>query len=116
MAAAATLAVLGVGQSTASLNLRIEFYEAAAQIMPVLILVAAVEGRYFREQSDDDPTDRFIVRVLWFGGLIGLGTALWVVAEGHDTLILRGIVFCSLILLGMLVSVFALIGPAKSEG
>ncbi len=112
--AGSILIVLGLGSATASIHVRLGFYAVVAQMIPVLMLVAAVEGRYFREHDEAPPFDRFVKRGFWLAGLVGLGAALAVVARGHDSLILRGSVIYALVLVGVLVSVYAIYGPART--
>lgn len=107
------LIVIGIGEVTEPVHVRIGFYGTVAQIIPVLMLVAAVEGRYFRDRKDDPPLDRFIQRGFWYAGLIGIAASLAVVARGSDSVLLRGAVIYSLALIGVLVSVYAIYGPAR---
>ena len=108
-----TLVIIGLGQVTDPIHVRVAFYGTVAQIVPVLMLVAAVEGRYFRERKDDPPLDRFIQRGFWYVGLIGIAASLVVIARGSDSVLLRGAVIYSLLLIGVLVSVYAIYGPAR---
>jgi peptidoglycan/LPS O-acetylase OafA/YrhL len=113
VALGSALIVVGIGQTTGPLHTRIEFYTVVAQLMPVLMLVAAVNGRYFRER-EAPPFDRFLIRGFWVVGLLGIGAALVVVARGHDSVILRGLVIYALALIGVLVTVYAIHGPAEA--
>jgi hypothetical protein len=106
------LIVVGLGNATESVQVRSGFYASVAQILPVLMLVAAVEGRYFRERKQDEPFDRFVQRGLWFAGLIGISASLAVLARGTDSVLLRGAVIYSAALVGVVVSVYAIYGPA----
>jgi hypothetical protein len=103
----------GIGAITRSIHTRIEFYAVVVQLMPVLMLVAAVNGRYFRERDDAPPFDRFLIRGFWVVGLVGIAAALAVVARGRDSVLLRGAVIYSLALIGVLVTVYAIHGPAR---
>jgi len=107
------LVIIGLGEVTEPVHVRPGFYGTVAQIIPVLMLVAAVEGRYFRERKDDPPLDRFIQRGFWYVGLIGIAASLAVIARGSDSVLLRGAVIYSLLLIGVLVSVYAIYGPAR---
>jgi peptidoglycan/LPS O-acetylase OafA/YrhL len=111
-----TLIIVGIGEVTEPIHVRIGFYATAAQIIPVLMLVAAVEGRYFRERKGDPPLDRFIRRGFWYAGLLGIAASLAVIARGDDSVLLRGAVIYSLALIGVLVSVYAIYGPASGAG
>jgi hypothetical protein len=106
------LIVVGIGLVTKPLHTRLEFYVVVAQLMPVLMLVAAVNGRYFRERESADAFDRFLIRGFWVVGLLGIGAALVVVARGHDSVILRGLVVYGLALIGVMVTIYAIHGPA----
>jgi hypothetical protein len=106
------LLVVGIGQATRQVHTRLEFYVVVAQLMPVLMLVAAVNGRYFRERETASAFDRYLIRGFWVVGLVGIGAALIVVARGRDSVILRGLVVYGLALIGVLVSVYAIHGPA----
>jgi hypothetical protein len=107
------LVVIGFGDVTEPIHVRVGFYGTVAQIIPVLMLVAAVEGRYFRERDGDPPLDRFIQRGFWYAGLVGIAASLTVIARGSDSVVLRGAVIYSLALIGVLVSVYAIYGPAR---
>jgi hypothetical protein len=115
LVAGSLLVIIGIGEATEPIHVRAGFYGTVAQIIPVLMLVTAVEGRYFREREADPPLDRFIRRGLWFAGLIGIAASLAVVARGGDSMLLRGTVIYSLALGGVLVSVFAIYGPARGR-
>lgn len=107
------LVVIGIGEVTEPIHVRVGFYGTVAQIIPVLMLVAAVEGRYFREREDAPPFDRFVQRGFWYAGLIGIAASLTVIARGSDSVLLRGAVIYSLALIGVLVTVYAIYGPAR---
>jgi hypothetical protein len=107
------LVVLGAGLATKPVHTRGEFYSVVAQMIPVLMLVAAVNGRYFRERRDASSFDRFLIRGFWVVGLIGEAAALVVVARGHDSVILRGLVIYALLLVGVLLTIYAIHGPAR---
>lgn len=109
------LIVIGIGELTEPIHVRVAFYAAVTQIIPVLMLVAAVEGRYFRNRAEDATYDRFIQRGFWYSGLAGIGASLVVLARGGDSVLLRGAVIYSLALIGVLVSVYAIYGPAGGE-
>jgi peptidoglycan/LPS O-acetylase OafA/YrhL len=107
------LLAVGAGDVTAPIDVRIDFYGTVAQIIPLLMVVAAVEGRYFRERDGESPVDRFIRQGFWYAGLIGIASSLAVIARGSDSVLLRGAVIYSLALIGIVVTVFAMYGPAR---
>lgn len=107
------LVMVGIGNATEAIHMRVAFYGTVAQIIPVLMLVAAVEGRYFRERKT---TRRWIASSsagFWYLGLIGITASLTVIACGSDSVLLRGAVIYSLLLIGVLVSVYAIYGPSR---
>ncbi len=61
----------------------------------------------------DTRLDRFIQRGFWCGGLIGIAASLAVLARGRDSVLLRGAVIYSRALIGGLVSIYAIYGPAR---
>jgi peptidoglycan/LPS O-acetylase OafA/YrhL len=113
LSVASALLILGAGISTVPVHVRRDFYDVVAQMLPVLLLVGAVNGRYFRALNAKGPFDRFFLRGLWVGGLIGEVAALIVIARGHDSTLLRGCVIYGLLLCGTIATVYALDGPAR---
>jgi hypothetical protein len=109
---ASALLILGAGMSTATVHVRRDFYDVVAQMLPVLLLVGAVNGRYFQGLDAKEPFARFFLRGFWIGGVVGEVAALVVVARGHDSILLRGCVIYGLLLCGMIATVYALDGPA----
>lgn len=109
------LTVVGIGRVTEPVQTRTEFYAVIAQIMPVLMLVVAVEGGYFRDRSNASPFDRFLIRGFWAVSLVGVSAALVVVARGEDSVVLRGLVLYALMAVGVLVTVYAMHGPAPGQ-
>lgn len=110
---ASALVILGAGMSTAPVHVRRDFYDVVAQMLPVLLLVGAVNGRYFQGLDAKEPFARFFLRGFWIGGVVGEVAALVVVARGHDSILLRGCVIYGLLLCGMIATVYALDGPAR---
>jgi hypothetical protein len=107
------LLIWGMGAITARVHVRSSFYDIVAQILPVLLLVGAVNGRYFQGLDAKEPFARFFLRGFWIGGMVGEVAALVVVARGHDSILLRGCVIYGLLLCGMIATVYALDGPAR---
>jgi hypothetical protein len=107
------LLIWGMGAATALVHVRNDFYSVVAQMLPVLLLVGAVNGRYFQGLDAKEPFARFFLRGFWIGGVVGEVAALVVVARGHDSILLRGCVIYGLLLCGMIATVYALDGPAR---
>jgi len=107
------LLILGAGVSTVHVHMRGDFYVVVAQMLPVLLLVGAVNGRYFQGLDAKESFARFFLRGFWIGGVIGEVAALVVVARGHDSILLRGCVIYGLLLCGIIATVYALDGPAR---
>lgn len=107
------LLVCGAGMTTVHVHVRHDFYDVVAQILPILMLVGAVNGGYFRDLDAREPFDRFLLRGFWVGGLVGEAAALVVVARGHDSILLRGSVIYGIFLCGVIANVYALHGPAR---
>ena len=64
---------------------RIQFFEIGAQVIPVLLLVLAVEQRVFETSYTTDETDRSL-RVAFIAAFgIAEALALWVVATGRTS-------------------------------
>ncbi|HXP99008.1 MAG TPA: hypothetical protein VN845_02965 [Solirubrobacteraceae bacterium] len=109
------LLVCGAGMATVHVHVRHDFYDVVAQMLPVLMLVGAVNGRYFRDLDARETFDRFLLRGFWVGGLVGEVAALVFVARGHDSILLRGSVIYGLFLCGIIANVYALQGPARAH-
>ena len=107
------LLMLGVGLATQSLSIEPGFYDAVAQVIPILLLVAVVEGRYFVDRPARSPFDAFMVRWFLAMPLIAEGAALTVIARGSDEAILRGAVFTGMVLSLSLFLTFATEGPLR---
>src|ERR1700750_175017 len=72
------------------------FYETAAQVLPIFLLVAIVEGRYFAGLGWRTPGDRVVMRGTLALVLAGEVAALVAVAGGADQVIVPGLVVNSL--------------------
>ncbi len=76
----------------------VRFFEAVAQIMPILLLAALVEfERLIRQDSDPIP----LQGALAYSGLlltltVGEGVSLWILADGEVTLVKSNLVIQSL--------------------
>jgi hypothetical protein len=115
MVVGTTLLVLGLGDLTAKMHVRLGFYSAVAQVLPVLLLAVVVEGRYFRRLDQRESFDRFILRGLLFIPLLGEGASLACIAQGHDTVWLRGTVLFALGVVVLLIVLYASYGPADDR-
>lgn len=111
LAAGALLLALGLGLSTSRIHFKLIFYATLAQVLPVLLLVAVVEGRYFRHLDSRESFDRFFLKGLLFIPMLGEATALACLALGHDDLLLRGVTLLALVATGTLLFSYASLGP-----
>jgi hypothetical protein len=68
------LIVVGIGEVSEPIHMRVGFYGTIAQMIPVLMLVAAVEGRYFRTRKNDHRRAFHPARIL-VRRLIGIGAS-----------------------------------------
>jgi hypothetical protein len=102
------------GLSTSPAHVKPPFYSAMAQILPVLLLVAVVEGRYLRNMETRAPFDRFVLTGLFLTPALGELSALTCVAIGHDNVLLRGMTLFAAAITAALLIVYALEGPAKT--
>jgi peptidoglycan/LPS O-acetylase OafA/YrhL len=109
------LLIWSIGAVTVQVHVRTDFYDVVAQMLPVLLLVGAVNGRYFQGLNAKEPFDRFFLRGFWVGAVIGEVAALVVIARGHDSILLRGCVIYGLLLCGIIATVYALEGPARTH-
>ncbi len=108
-----TLGVASFAWVLRASSFSIGFYQAVAQVIPVLLLVAVVHGGYFHGLSRRPRADRPMLRALFAIPLVAEGCALWALALGGDTLLLRAGVLAGLIVLLSLFIVFALEGPIR---
>lgn len=105
----ATLAII-----PARLDLSGRFYEVAAQVIPVLLLAAAVEGRAFRIEGVKDRSARAVTGAALFMIFFGEGVALYVVASGCTSLLTEIQTIFALVSSAGLVFWAALFGPPRS--
>ena len=109
------LAVMGIGLATRPWPIEPEFYEAAAQVIPILLLVAAVEGRFFLDRPACPAFYAFLMRWFLIVPLFAEGAALTAIARGDDDALLRGTVFAGALLGVSLFLAFACDGPAPKS-
>jgi hypothetical protein len=111
----AVLMILGLGDLTARMHIKLAFYAVLAQVLPILLLAVVVEGRYFRGLDHRESFDRFLLRGLLYMPVLGEGAALICVAQGHDSELLRGAVLFALGVTIMLLLLYASYGPATDR-
>jgi RsiW-degrading membrane proteinase PrsW (M82 family) len=104
-----------IGEASRSLHIRQEFYGVVAQVLPVFLLVIAVEGRFFAERPQHGPLRRLIVEYLLVVALLGEFSALIAVAQGSATDTVRGGVLTGLLLVALLFGAMALIDPLEAR-
>jgi len=109
------LLTLGAGEMSQSWHLKAAFYVSVAQLVPILLLVGVVEGRYYRRLTVRTAFDRFLLRSVLLVPLTAEVAALACVGSGHDTTILRGLVLFGLGLSAMTLLIYAFHGPALSR-
>lgn len=109
------LMLYGAGLASSRVHVRQAFYAVLAQVLPVLMLAVVVEGRYFRNIGHREPLDRFLLRGLLLLPALGELSALIVLAEGHDTLWLRGSCLLALGTAVLMLFVYAVDGPATGR-
>jgi len=110
---ALAIAMMGVGAR--HWHVSVEFYATVAQVIPVLLLAAAVEGRMFRSRRNHT---RFQARAMRGSLLlvgIGEASALAVVARGHDSALLRIGSMAGIVVVVAAFIVFTLDGPALPD-
>lgn len=107
----ALLLAVSLGASTSRIHVKPIFYATVAQVLPVLLLVAVVEGRYFRHLDRRESFDRFFLKGLLLTPIIGETAALVCVALGHDNLALRGFTLLAFVATGTLLFAYATVGP-----
>ncbi|HEV7563006.1 MAG TPA: hypothetical protein VGO24_05845 [Solirubrobacterales bacterium] len=81
----------------AAIHAQLRFYEAAAQVIPILLLALAVGESRVKLQTRPNPVVA-ICLVALFGGCMIAGelAALRVLSEGHDSDFLHGLTVASL--------------------
>lgn len=102
------LMALVLGAATDRIQFSGAFYDAVAQVIPVLLLAVAIEERVFRDRPTSDAFIRFGLRVLLISAVVGEAACLAVIAHGSDPLVLRGMVLTGLLLVGVLFVLVAL--------
>lgn len=107
--------ILGLGDLTARVHIKLGFYSVLAQVLPILLLAVVVEGRYFRGLDHRESFDRFLLRGLLYMPVLGEAAALVCVAQGHDSELLRGTVLFALGVTVMLLLLYASYGPATDH-
>ena len=106
--------VLAVGLAVGALGgLPQRFYDIAAQVLPIFMLVAIVEGRYFAAPGSRTPGDRVFMRGTLAILLAGEAATLVAVAGAGDHVVLRGLVVNSLGWSALLLWLYASRGPAQ---
>jgi hypothetical protein len=111
----AALMILGLGDLTTRVHIKLAFYAVLAQVLPILLLAVVVEGRYFRGLDHRESFDRFLLRGLLYMPVVGEAAALVCVAQGHDSELLRGTVLLALGVTIMLLLLYASYGPATDR-
>jgi hypothetical protein len=111
----AALMILGLGDLTARVHIKLAFYAVLAQVLPILLLAVVVEGRYFRGLNRRESFDRFLLRGLLYMPVLGEAAALICVAQGHDSELLRGTVLFALGVTFILLLIYASDGPATNR-
>jgi hypothetical protein len=109
-----TALIVIVGAATEPLHVRQEFYAIVAQVLPVFLLVVAVEGRFFFERPVYGPFRRYLGNQTLVLALLGEVFALIAVARGTATAMERGGVLIALGILGFQFMTFASFGPAAA--
>jgi hypothetical protein len=108
------LLAVGLGQMTDHLEIRLDAYSLLAQVLPILLLASALEGGYFRKRPNAPPFDRYLPQVLLAIPLLAELAALTIVAQGHDTNLLRGTTLLGSAISAMLLIILAQHGPAST--
>jgi len=103
--------VAAIGLATRALAIKPGFYETVAQVIPIFLLVAVVEGRFFVERPARSPFSAFMVQWFLVMPVFAEGAALAAIARGSDSDIVRGAVLTGMLLSVSLFFAFALDGP-----
>jgi hypothetical protein len=111
----AALMVLGLGDLTSKVHIKLAIYAVLAQVLPILLLAVVVEGRYFRGLDRRESFDRFLLRGLLYMPMLGEAAALVCVAQGRDSELLRGTALFALGVTVMLLLLYASYGPATDR-
>lgn len=115
MAATFLLCVVAIGVGTRRLHVTAEFYAVVAQVVPVFLLVIAVDGRLFRLRRRHTGFEALAMRMFLLFALVGEACALAVVARGHDSELLRTGTLLGLLVVAAGFIVLARDGPAPPE-
>ncbi len=78
-------------------------------------LTGSVNGRYFRTVGDRPLFLRFFTKGLWVAPLVAEAAALIVLAQGADSLVLRGLMPSGILLAGAIITTYAIYGPAATD-
>ena len=109
-----SLSVVAIGRSAQHLHIEQGFYAVVAQVLPVFLLIVAVEGRFFRGHTRRSHTAAVTTEMLLYLAMMGEAFALAAVARGHDSELLRGGVLTALLVVGLTFIVIAVDGPVKA--
>ena len=92
-------------------NARLVYFEAAAQVIPVLVLALALQTKHFNWSATKLPTGIKLagaLQLLWLAA--GEAAALAVVADGHASSIAFGLTTAALINAGVVLVLYAVSG------
>lgn len=104
---------LGIGLAFSPMHLEPAFYETAAQVIPVLLLAAVVEGRAYRLDEMRGRRNRQIVGFSLFLVFFGEGAALYSIATGCSNGLTGITTIVALLNTAGLVFLAALHGPQR---
>jgi peptidoglycan/LPS O-acetylase OafA/YrhL len=90
-----------------------DFYVSVAQVLPVLLLVGVIEGRYFNRVNRREPFDRFVLKGMLLVLFAGEVAALASLAHDGDQVLLRGLVLLAIACAGLVLWIYAVAGPAR---
>ena len=79
----------------------------------MFLLVGVIDGRYFVGLQRREPFDRFLLRGMLVLTLSGEAAALATLALSGDEVLLRGLVLLAIGCTGMLLWIYAVVGPAR---
>lgn len=102
-----------VGVVSRPLHIRQDFYAVVAQVLPVFLLVVAVQGRLFVTRPHHGVLRRTLTEQLLVVALLGEIFALAAVARGSASTTLRGGVLTALAIVGLMFGPVALDGPRE---
>jgi hypothetical protein len=113
LSAGGVCGAVGAGEISQMWHLHSTFYITVAQILPIMLLVGVVEGRYYRRLWVRTAFDRYLLMCVLLVPLAGEAAALACLGLGHDATVLRGLVLFGLGLSAMTVIVYAFHGPQR---